>query len=237
MVGLARRRNISVVYTPRAAVNSTAEFTFALILASQRRIPSLNRQVREGQFDALRKPTGREMSQQTIGLLGLDPVGERLGRICTAAFSSRVIYWNPFGLAPTEFAGAAVGLDELLAESDILSVHLALSAETRHLLNAERIAKMKHTAIIVNTSRGPIIDTLALAQALKDRAIAGAALDVFEAEPPPINHPLRRAPNCILTPHVAGMTVDASAGRFDVTEDVIRVLNGQPPRYPCDLPE
>jgi D-3-phosphoglycerate dehydrogenase / 2-oxoglutarate reductase len=232
----ARRRNITVVYAPHAAVVSTAEFTLALILAALRRIPSLNRQVREGQFDTLRKPTGREMGRQTIGLLGLDAVAERLGRMCSAAFSSRIIYWNPSGDAATEVNGEAVSLEELLIEADVLSVHLALTPETRHLLNADRLAKMKSTAIIVNTSRGAIIDTTALARALRDRVIAGAALDVFEAEPPPVDHPLRRAPNCILTPHLAGMTLDAASCRFDVAEDVIRVLKGQPPLHPFEQP-
>ena len=235
----AQRRNISVVYAPHAAVTSTAEFTLTLMLTAQRRITYLNRQVREGQFDALRKPTGREMRNLTIGLLGFDAVAQKLAGMCTAAFSSRVICWSPPGGPPEglvrESLLAPVELDELLAQSDILSVHLASTRETHHLLNAERMAKMKNTAILVNTSRGPIIDTMALATALKDRVIAGAAVDVFEAEPLPANHPLRRAPSCILTPHIAGMTLDAAAGRFQVAEDVIRVLNGQVPLYPYDL--
>ena len=233
----ARRRNISVVYAPHAAVTSTAEFALTLILAVQRKITFLNRQVREGQFDALRKPTGREMGRQTVGLLGLDPVAERLGRICSAAFASRIIYWSPTGSTPSEFPGEAVGPDELLTQSDILSVHLASAPDVKCFLNAERLGRMKNTAVVVNTCRGAVIDTMALAAALKDHAIAGAALDVFEAEPLPANHPLRRAPNCILTPHIAGMTLDAAAGRFHVAEDVIRVLNGQAPLYPFAIPE
>jgi D-3-phosphoglycerate dehydrogenase / 2-oxoglutarate reductase len=233
----AKRRNISVVYAPHAAVASTAEFTLALILTMQRRIPFLNRQIREGQYDALRKPIGREMARETIGLLGLDPVGAKLAGICKQAFSSRIICWNPGGAAPGEFPGEMVELDELLAQADILSVHLGSSSETRHFLNADRIARMKTTALIINTSRGATIDTAALATALKDRVVAGAALDVFEGEPLPASHPLRRAPNCVLTPHVGGLTLDANAGRFHVAEDVIRVLSGERPLYPLELPE
>lgn len=232
----ARRRNISVVYAPHAAVSSSAEFTLALILTVHRRVPFLNRQLREGAFDALRKPMAHELRSQTIGILGLDPVGEKLGRICATAFESPIIYFDPAGAAPTEFEGRAVALETLLADSDILSVHLQSAAETRHLLNAERLAKMKSTAILVNTSRGTAIDTVALAHALRDKVIAGAAIDVFETEPLPANHPLRRAPNCVLTPHVAGVTLDAAASRFVVAEDVIRVLSGQSPLYPFDLP-
>jgi phosphoglycerate dehydrogenase-like enzyme len=232
----ARRRNIHVVYAPRAGVSSTAEFALGLILTLHRRIPFLNRQLREGQFDALRQPFCRELRHLTLGLLGMDTVAETLGMMCSAAFELRVIYWDPAGATSAKFRAQAVDLDGLLAGADILSVHLPLSPQTRHLLNAERIAKLRPTAIVVNVSRGAVIDTAALAQALKDRTIAGAALDVFETEPLPVTHPLRRAPNCILTPHVAGLTLDAAAGRFDVAEDVIRVLHGQPPLYPFELP-
>ena len=233
----AKRRNISVVYAPHAAVTSTAEFTLGLILTMQRRIPFLNRQIREGQYDVLRKPIGREMGRETIGLLGLDPVGTKLAAICKQAFASRVICWNPGGRTQREFTGEMVELDDLLAQADILTVHLNSSSETRHFLNADRMAKMKNTAVIINTSRGAIIDTTALAKALKDRVVAGAALDVFESEPLPANHPLRRAPNCVLTPHVGGLTLDAHAGRFHVAEDVIRVLSGERPLYPLEMPE
>ncbi len=233
----ARRRNISVVYAPRAAVASSAEFTFALILALHRRIPCFNRQLREGQFDLVRKPVAHEMRGQILGLLGFDPVGEEVGRMCAAAFGSRVIYHEQGSARPAGFQADAVDLDSFFALADIVSVHLPLTQATRHFLNAERLARMKQSAILVSASRGGTIDTTALANALRDRVIAGAALDVFESEPLPANHPLRRAPNCILTPHVAGLTQDAAVGRFAVAEDVIRVLNGQPPAYPADLPE
>ncbi|MBN2563237.1 MAG: 3-phosphoglycerate dehydrogenase [Phycisphaerae bacterium] len=228
----ARRRDISVVYAPLVAVTSTAEFTLGLMLTLSRRIHYFDRQVRDGKYDVLRAPGGHEMRNLTIGLLGIDPIAEKLGQMCTAAFGSPLIYHDPAGKAPNELEAKQVNLDTLLGESDIVSVHLPLSPNTRGLLNAERIAKLKPTAILVNTSRGPVIDTVALAQALKGRHIAGAALDVFESEPLPANHPLRRAPDCILTPHVAGSTLDASTSRFSVADDVVRVLQGEPPRHP-----
>ena len=231
----AQRRQISVVYSPEAATNSAAEFALGLILASNRRIPFLNRQLRERKFETLRKPERHEIGRQTIGLLGLDPVGRKLGKILHAAFQPNIIYHDPEGRTPEGFEAQAVDLATLLAESDVLSVHLPLTRETRGLLNIEALAKMKTSAILINTSRGGLIDTLALAKALKSHAVAGAALDVFETEPLPNNHPLRKAPNCILTPHVAGITLDASAGRFDVADDVVRVLNGQPPQFPVPM--
>lgn len=232
----ARKQNISVVYAPHAAVNSTAEFTLGLILALHCRIPWLNKQLRAGQFESLRKPNRHELSSMTVGFLGFDAVAERLGVMLAASFSSRLIYHDPSGAGPTGFAAESVDLHCLLAEVDVLSVHLPLSQEARGLLGRDAFAQMKSSAIVVNTGRGGIIDTVALATALRDRVIAGAALDVFETEPLPANHVLRRAPNCILTPHVSGMTLDASTGRFRVTDDVIRVLSGQEPLYPVRMP-
>ncbi len=230
----ARERSISVVYAPHVAVRSTAEFTLALILAIRRRIPYYDRQLRDGKFDTVRGPSGHEMRHQTLGLLGIDPVSERLGAMYKAAFEARILYHDPAGRAPGEFQGQAVELDTLLGDSDILSVHLPLLPETRGLLNVERIAKLKTTAVLVNTSRGQVIDGVALAHALRKRQIAGAALDVFDTEPLPANHLLRRVPNCILTPHVAGSTLDAAASRFNVADDVVRVLKGESPRHPVE---
>jgi len=233
----ARRRNISVVYSPHAAVASSAEFTFALMLSLHRRIPCFNRQLREGQFDLIRKPATREMRHQTIGLLGIDAVAEEVGRMCVAAFGSRVVCHDPAGNGPVGLRAETLDLDSFLAATDIVSVHLPQTQVTRRFVNAERLAKMKQTAMLVNASRGSTVDTVALADALRNHVIAGAALDVFESEPLPNNHPIRRAPNCVLTPHVAGLTHDAAAGRFAVADDVIRVLNGQPPVHPVELPE
>jgi D-3-phosphoglycerate dehydrogenase len=228
----ARRRNISIVYTPNVAMRSVAEFTLGLILSLTRRLPYFDAQLREGKFDTLRQPAGREMCCLTLGLLGIDFVAEELGRICKAAFGMPIIYHDPAGRAPRALDARLVGLDAVLAESDVLSVHLQLMPETRAFLNAARLAQLKPTAVVVNTSRGQIIDTIALAQALRRRLLGGAGLDVFEAEPLPSNHPLRHAPNCILTPHVAGCTLDASTSRFQTAaEDVIRVLRGEPPTF------
>lgn len=233
----AQRRNIRIVYAPHVAVASTAEFTLALILALNRRLFHFDRQVRDGQFDALRKPSGGEMGRRTLGLLGVDPVGERLDRMCRAAFDMPVIYHDPIGAKLTDSPASAVSLDELLARCDVLSVHLSSATDPKGLLSAERIARLKPTAIVVNTSRGNAIDTVALARALTRKHIAGAALDVFETEPLPADHPLRSAPNCILTPRIAGVTLDASAERFSVADDVIRVLRGEAPKHPYEIRE
>ncbi len=228
----AKRRQISIVYSPEAATNSAAEFALGLILMLNRRIPSLNYKLREGQFENLRKPERQAIGSQTIGLLGLDSVARKLATTLHAAFQPNIIYHDPQGDQLAGFDANAVDFDTLLTESDFLSLHLPLTKETRGILNIEALAKMKTSAILINISRGALIDTVALVKALKSHAIAFAALDVFETEPLPNSHPIRKAPNCILTPHVAGITSDASAGRFSVVEDIVRVLNGRPPQFP-----
>lgn len=235
----AQRRNIRVVYTPHVAVAAIAEFTLALILAVHRRLLHYNRSLRQGEFEGLRKPVGHELGNQTLGLLGLDPVAERLGKMYQAAFGGRIICHDFAAKEPVEFDGEVVGLEEFLAATDILSIHLRLSKNTRHLLNAERLSRLKPSAIVVNTSRGAVVDNVALAHALRAGRLAGAGLDVFEVEPIPANHPLRqlRGSNCILTPHVSAATDDAWAGRDNVADDVIRVLQGQTPRFPASVPD
>lgn len=228
----AKKRDIRVVYAPYAAVVSSAEFTLGLILALHRRIPFLDRQLREGNFETIRHPTVHEIGHQTIGFLGIDAVAEKLGSIISTVFGSKLIYYDPFGVKATTFDAREVSLETLLADTDILTIHLRVSGETRGFMNAERIRKMKSSAILVNTSRGTVVNTAALAEALKEGCISGAALDVFENEPLSAHHPLCKEPNCILTPHVAGATLDATARRFNVAEDVVRVLKGESPKYP-----
>ncbi|GMU34354.1 MAG: 3-phosphoglycerate dehydrogenase [Planctomycetia bacterium] len=227
----ARRKSIAVVYAPHIAVTSTAQFALAMILSLRRRLPQLDRFIREGSFESLRAPAGREMGHEVLGLLGMDPVAEHLARMCQAAFGTRAIYFDPQGRTPTLPSVDAVSLDELLTTSDILSVHLAPHAETRHFLDAGRMARLKSSAILINTTRGNAIDTIELARALKRGLLAGAGLDVFEIEPLAANHPLRRAPNCLLTPHVAGATLDAADDRYSVTDDVARILLGETPHH------
>lgn len=232
----AARRNIHVVYAPHVAVTSTAQFAMSLLIALHRRIPHYDRAVREGHFESLRGAIGRELGRARLGLLGMDPVAEHLGRMFRSAFASPVLWHDPLGRTPSEPLGTTTDLDELLGNADLLSVHLPAQPETKHFLNAERLAKLQITAVLVNVSRGSILDLVALASALKKGRLAGAGLDVFEAEPLPPQHPIRRAPNCLLTPHVAGSTLDAADDRYSVAEDVIRILTGESPLHPAELP-
>lgn len=229
---VAKQRQIGVVYAPAAATRSLIEFTVAMIVASQRRLLHYDRRLRSGEFASLRQPQARELSRQTIGLLGVNPAGEGVGRIMAEAFGCRVVFHEPTGARPAELRAEEVSFDDLLKTSDVISVHLPLRPSTRQIVNAARLAMMPPEATLVNTCRGALVDTEALAVALKEGRLAGAALDVFETEPLPLNHPLRNAPNCILTPHIGSVTRDSDEAVFDVVDDVLRVLRGEAPRYP-----
>ncbi|MBX3395737.1 MAG: hypothetical protein KF841_10255 [Phycisphaerae bacterium] len=232
----AKRRDIPVVYSPNAAVKSAAEFALGLMIASHRHIPVLDSQVREGRFDIARQIQVREFRYAVIGFLGLDPVAEHVGRMLEQAFDSTMIYHDPLGGEPGSFKARSVSFDELLGTSDVLSIHLRQSVSPRRMIDADALAKMKPEATLVNITRGSAINLIALAAALQSGRLSGAALDVFETEPLPLQHPLRRSPNCLLTPHVAGLTIDSLEERSTVADDVIRVLIGEAPRHPAQLP-
>src|SRR5439155_1471080 len=181
----------------------------ALALALMRKIPEADRSVRAGDWTRS-KLIGRELRGKTLGLVGIGRVGSEVARRA-AAFEMRVIAHDPFATeASARAAGAQlVELDELLHSADLVSLHTPLTEKTRNLINADALAKMKPTAVIVNCARGEVVDLAALAAALEAGAIAGAALDVYPSEPLPADSPIRGAPRTVLTPHIAGSTAAA----------------------------
>lgn len=228
----AKARGIPVCNVPDYGVSEVAEHAVSLALALARQLPQIDARLRAGTWKIVPDrpmPSLREMTFATAGF----------GRIARAAhammrgFGCRRIACDPFvAAAEMEAEGVAkVDADELFAQADILSLHLPLTAETRHFVNASRLAAMRKTAILVNTARGPLIDTVALAQALHGGAIAGAGIDVFESEPLPADHPLRTAPRALLTSHVAWYS-ESSIPRLQklAAEEVVRGLRGEPLR-------
>lgn len=226
----AGRRDIRVVYSPTASVKSCAEFALAMLLALRRRLFFYDQQLRHGKFDALRSPSEFSIHASCVGILGIDAVAEQFGRVIQQGFGGRVLFHDPSGARPESFEAEAVDLEALLRRADALCIFIKPNRETRGLIDAARLELMRPTSLLVNLSRG-VVDTSALAKALSERRLAGAALDAYESDPLASDHPIRKAPNCILTPHIAGMTIDAIKGRYDVAEDVIRVLNGAAPRH------
>src|SRR5205085_11447895 len=152
----------------------------------------------------------------------------------SGAFGMAVIYNDIRGVGPLDFVAKAMTAQEVYRAADVVSMHVPLTSRTRGMIGPESLARFKAGSYLVNASRGPVVEAAALAEALKSGQLAGAAIDVFDPEPPPPDHPLRSAPNCILSPHVASRTRESITAMNDVVEDVIRVLRGEPPLYPAN---
>ncbi|CAD6533817.1 Hydroxypyruvate reductase [Paraburkholderia hiiakae] len=199
----AAERGIKVAHTGYSST-PTIEMAWALILAMARNIPGENRSLREGGWQ---RTLGTQLAGKTLGILGLGHIGSAVG-VIGRAFRMNVIAWSQnLTVERAESKGVQrVDKDTLFATSDILSIHLRLSDRTRDLVGAAELAKMKSTSRIVNTSRGPIVDTTALIAALKSGQIAGAAVDVYDTEPLDPNHPLRTLDNVLATPHIGYVT-------------------------------
>jgi phosphoglycerate dehydrogenase-like enzyme len=199
----ARERGITVAHTGYSS-HGAIELTWALLLAAVRAIPAEVASVRAGGWQVA---VGGDLKGRTLGLAGLGRIGSAMARIAQA-FEMNVIAWSPNLTAERAAAANAklVGKAQLFGDADIVSVHLVLGERTCGLIGAAEFERMKPTALLVNTSRGPIVDEAALVAALRAKRIAGAALDVFATEPLPPDHPLRTLPNVVATPHVGFVT-------------------------------
>lgn len=223
-------RGIPVAHTDWGpSKDTTCELAWALILAATRRLEAHFRLMRGGAWREA-GPLGTMLAGERLGLVGLGEIGGRMARV-GAAFGMQVVAWSPNLTAERAQAkgATAVAFDELLATSKVVSLHLVPSAATRHLINAERLASMRGDALLVNTARAALIDMPALVHALAAGRPAMAALDVFDDEPLPADHPLRRLPNVVLTPHlgfVAQPVLDRFAG--GVVECLLAWLRGEP---------
>ncbi len=207
------------------ANEAVSELAIGLTLALYRRMIASDKAVREGKTRA--GLLGIELSGKTFGIIGAGAIGKRTIALAKA-FGCEVVFYNR---GETEIEGAKfVELDELLAVSDVISLHVPLTAETKGLIGAKEIAKMKKTALLINAARGPVVDSRALADALKEGRIAGAGIDVFEGEPPIAgDHPLLNAPNVILAPHVGFATQEAMEKRAVIAfKNVQAYLAGKP---------
>lgn len=220
-----QERGIQVANASGYSTVAVAELVIGLTLSLLRKIPACDRAVRAGQTS--QGLMGLELEGRTFGIIGLGHIGSQVAKLAQA-FGCKVLAYNR---SHKEVPGVnQVPLEQVLAESDIISLHLPVNVETRGFLNANRLAQMKDSALLINCARGPIVDAAALAEALKTGKLAGAAVDVFEMEPPiPEDHPLVQAPNCILTPHVGFLSLEAMYKRADIVADNLRTwLAGKP---------
>jgi glyoxylate reductase len=228
----AKERGIPVTFAPGILDETTADGAFALLLATARRLGEAERFLRAGKYRGWTPFmfTGQDVHGATLGIVGMGRIGLAVARRARG-FAMHVLYHdarrNPG--AEQELGAAYVAtLDDLLARSDFVSLHVPLVAETRHLMDADRLRKMKRTAILINTSRGPVVDEKALAQALKEGVIAGAGLDVYEREPA-VEPALLELENAVLLPHIASAS-ERTRTRMAVraAENIRAFLDGKP---------
>jgi phosphoglycerate dehydrogenase-like enzyme len=223
-----RDRGVVVCGTEGGGLD-TAELTWGLILGAARRIAEDHRSMRDGLWQTR---IGNRLEGKTLGVLGLGRLGSAVARV-GLAFDMKVIAWSP---NLTAERAAAVGVERvdkeaLLRQSDVLSVHMVLSPRSRGLVGRNDIALMKETAILVNTSRGPIVDVYAVIEALEAGRLGYAAFDVYDREPLPADHPLRRTPNVLLTPHIGYVTEENYRSSYpQIVENVVAFLDGHPVR-------
>lgn len=230
----ASEKGIVVVNTPQASTEAVADLTLGMMLSLVRRIHEGDHATRSGQFLQARKAAReREMRELTLGIFGLGRIGKAVARRCRNGFAMKVIYNDVVDPGWVDFAAERVDFDELVGRSDVLSLHVPLTAATRGLFDVQVLSRMKKDALLINTCRGAVVDNMALANAIVAGPLAGAGLDVTDPEPLPMEHPLLVAPNTMITPHIGAKTVSAYRRMHEVVEDVIRVLQGGKPINPC----
>ncbi|MEM6302167.1 MAG: D-glycerate dehydrogenase [Pseudomonadota bacterium] len=238
-VAAASERSIAVGNTPGVLVETTADATFALLLAASRRIAEADLYVRGGHWsdENAWSPdffVGKDVAGATLGIIGLGEVGKAVSRRAKG-FGMRVLGWNH---REKSVAGIeSVSLEQLLNDSDFVCITIALAKETRHLIDADKLALMKHDAVLINTSRGGIVDEEALVDALVNGRLGSAALDVFAREPLAADHPLVRLPNVVLTPHIGSATHDTRCKMADMAAANALAALSEQPMPSCVNPE
>jgi lactate dehydrogenase-like 2-hydroxyacid dehydrogenase len=234
-VPAANERGVLITRTPGVLSETTADFAFALILAAARRIVEGDRYTRDGRWQTWGPETllGQDIYGATLGIVGLGGIGREVAKRAPG-FGMRILYTGPSPKpdAEQELSAEYRTLEDLLAESDFVSLHAPLTEATRGMINAESLRLMKPTAILVNTGRGPLVEQAALYEALRDGVIAFAALDVTDPEPMPADDPLLQLPNVIVTPHIASASV-ATRSRMALlaAENLLAALRGAMPEH------
>lgn len=228
----ATEKGIFVCYTPHANSDSVAEHTIALILALMKKLYVSCSQLKQGKWRS-KGLLGYELLGKTVGIIGLGNIGRKVAEKISG-FKVKLFAYDPYvdKKIAQQINVELVDLETLLKESDVVTIHTALTRETKHMIGENELKLMKKTAFIINTARGAIIDEKALIKALKEGWIAGAALDVFEEEPPNPDNPLLKMDNVLVTPHFASCTFEAyQREAIMAAEEVLRVLKGEPPKF------
>ncbi|HVK09709.1 MAG TPA: NAD(P)-dependent oxidoreductase [Gemmataceae bacterium] len=235
-VPACRARGVEVVYTPDANTLAVGDFVIGFALQLLRPWAFFRDRVYEpAEFKRVRDTRrGVQLNELTLGVLGMGRVGRRVGHVAANGFGMRVIYNDVLDVRPhLTFPAAAVDLPTLFREADVVSLHVDMRAGNEHLVGTPLLGLMKPTAVLINTSRGEVLDDAALAAAIREKRIAGAAIDVFDPEPPKADYPLLGFDNVLLTPHMAARTYTAIENMSWVVRDVLEVVHGRPPKYPA----
>jgi D-3-phosphoglycerate dehydrogenase len=234
-VDSAARRGVLVCNCRGENAQAVAEMTFGLLLCLLRKVHLSDRYVREDHWKRTESAalpewvTGRELRGKTMGIIGLGQIGSRVARIARG-FDMKVLAYDPFAPPQKDVSAEKVAFDELLSRSDIVTLHLPLTPATEKMINARSLAMMKSNALLVNTSRGKVVDEPILFEALKAGRIGGAALDVFAGEPISGNHPFTQLENVVLSPHIGAMTQEAGERLSDAVARQVRdILEGRRP--------
>lgn len=237
-VPAATERGVVITNTPGVLTETVADFTMTLLLGTARRLVEADRYTRANRWRSweLMLFLGQDIHGATLGLVGLGRIGGAVARRAHG-FGMRILYHD---VVRREDLEQELGItyrpfEEVLREADFVSIHVPLMPETRHLIGREQLAMMKPTAVLINTSRGPVVDTMALAEALKDGTIWAAGLDVFEVEPVPSDHPLLALDNAIVVPHIASASVVTRSKMAQMAvENLLAVLEGRRPENPVN---
>lgn len=237
-VAAAVERGITVVNAPEANSQGVAEYAVGLMLMVARGMRHADAAVRTGDWSKRDQLIGAELNGGTLGIVGLGRVGSRVAQICRGGFQMRTHY---FDIVRKHEFESDLGVeyhsfDDVVAEADILTVHVPLTDLTRGMINDDVLGRMKANAILINTSRGPVVELDALVAAISSGHVAGAGIDVFPDEPLPTEHPILQLPQVVVSPHMASHSEMSMVRMSLVAEDIARVLQGKAPRYPV-LPE
>jgi D-3-phosphoglycerate dehydrogenase len=234
----ATRHGILVLNAPTGNTIAAAEQAVAMMLALVRNIPLADQAMHAGRWERS-KFMGMELRDKTLGVLGLGKIGFEVARIASTGLQMRVLAHDPLVTAEraTQAGAELAEFETLLTESDVLTVHVPLNDGTRGVIGAAELRRMRRGARLINVARGGIIDETALADAIREGHIAGAAIDVWTAEPPPADHPLLQLPQVVATPHLGASTREAQVNvAFDVADQIVEYLNGGSPRYAVNAP-
>jgi D-3-phosphoglycerate dehydrogenase len=234
----AKNKGIAVSYTPGINSEAVGELAMALALSVSRRVTRFDRMIRNGQTIIRPEHLGIEMSGKTVGIVGMGNIGTVVAKKWIGAFDCKILAYDPF--APNDAWShiphqRVANLKELLPEVDLLTLHLPLTPQSYHLLGYDELSMLKESAMLINVSRGGLIDEVALFKLMSQGHLYGAGLDVFEEkEPPDLNHPLLSLPNVVATAHAGGGTLETQIkSSTRVAQQVIDVLEGQPVPYPA----